>query len=166
MITTIIIIVNMIVTAIILVRALVLCKTSFARSPPRPPERKRPAVYIPQRGVQWKQGVVMYMTLCASLLHNTTQIHGTPDPLHPPLQSIQAGGAPAAAAGVAPCRRTGASTASREKFENGVRALVFCGDLRENRVFHEYLQEYWFVLTETTRTLRGTKAVPGNGARE
>ena len=45
--------------------------------------------YIPQRGVQWKQGVVIYMTLYTSLLYNTTPIHCTPDPLHPPLQSIQ-----------------------------------------------------------------------------
>ena len=46
-------------------------------------------VYIPQRGVQWKQGVVIYMTLYTSLLHNTTPIHCTPLRLHPPLQSIQ-----------------------------------------------------------------------------
>ena len=46
------------------------------------------ALYIPQRGVQWKQGVVIYMTLYASLLYNTTPIHCTPDPLHPPLLSI------------------------------------------------------------------------------
>ena len=45
--------------------------------------------YIPQRGVQWKQGVVVCMVLCTSLLYNTTPIHCTPDPLHPPLQSIQ-----------------------------------------------------------------------------
>ena len=45
--------------------------------------------YIPQRGVQWKQGVVIYMTLCTSLLYSTTPIHCTPHPLHPPLQSIQ-----------------------------------------------------------------------------
>ena len=45
-------------------------------------------VYIPQRGVQWKQGVVICMTLYTSLLYNTTPIHCTPDPLHPPLQSI------------------------------------------------------------------------------
>ena len=48
-------------------------------------------VYIPQRGVQWKQGVVIYMTVYTSLLYNTTPIHCTPDPLHPPLQSIQFG---------------------------------------------------------------------------
>ena len=45
--------------------------------------------YIPQRGVQWTQGVVIYLTLYTSLLCNTTPIHCTPDPLHPPLQSIQ-----------------------------------------------------------------------------
>ena len=47
-----------------------------------------PPLYILQRGVQWKQGVVIYMTLCTSLLCNTTPILCTPDPLHPPLQSI------------------------------------------------------------------------------
>ena len=41
------------------------------------------------KGVQWKQGVVIHMTLYTSLLHNTTPIHCTPDPLHPPLQSVQ-----------------------------------------------------------------------------
>ena len=45
--------------------------------------------YILQRGVQWKQGVVMYMTLSTGLLYNTTPIHCTPLRLHPPLQSIQ-----------------------------------------------------------------------------
>ena len=45
--------------------------------------------YIPQRGVQWKQGVVIDMTLYTSLLYKTTPIHCTPYPLHPPLQSIQ-----------------------------------------------------------------------------
>ena len=46
-------------------------------------------IYILQRGVQWKQGVVVYMTLYTSLLCNTTPIHCTPHALHPPLQSIQ-----------------------------------------------------------------------------
>ena len=48
----------------------------------------RGALYILQRGVQWKQGVVVYRTLYTSLLYNTTPIHCTPHPLHPPLQSI------------------------------------------------------------------------------
>ena len=48
-----------------------------------------PQVAIPQRGVQWKQGVVIYMMLYTSLLYNTTPIHCTPLRLHPPLQSIQ-----------------------------------------------------------------------------
>ena len=38
--------------------------------------------YIPQRGVQWKQGVVIYMMLHTSLSYNTTPIHCTPLPLH------------------------------------------------------------------------------------
>ena len=50
-----------------------------------------PFVYIPQRGVQWKQGAVIYMTLYTSSLYNTTPTHCTPDPLHPPLQSIHFG---------------------------------------------------------------------------
>ena len=45
-------------------------------------------VYILQRGVQWKQGVVICMMLYTVLLYNTTPIHRTPLPLHPPLQSI------------------------------------------------------------------------------
>ena len=44
-------------------------------------------VKIHQRGVQWKQGVVMYMMLCTSLLYDTTPIHCTPLPLHPPLMN-------------------------------------------------------------------------------
>ena len=45
-------------------------------------------LYILQRGVQWKQGVVNCMVLYIILLYSTTPIHCTPDPLHPPLQSI------------------------------------------------------------------------------
>ena len=43
--------------------------------------------YIPQRGVQWKQGVVTCTMLYTSLLCNTTPIHCTPLPLHPPLMN-------------------------------------------------------------------------------
>ena len=49
----------------------------------------RVLLYIPQRGVQWKQGVVIYMMLYTSLLHNTTPIHCTPLRLHPPLMNTQ-----------------------------------------------------------------------------
>ena len=35
-------------------------------------------LYIMQRGVQWKQGVVNYMMLYTILLYNTTPIHCTP----------------------------------------------------------------------------------------
>ena len=35
-------------------------------------------IYILQRGVQWKQGVVICMMLYTSLLCNTTHIHCTP----------------------------------------------------------------------------------------
>ena len=64
-----------------------MCVFSVAPICPQPKLAER--FYIPQRGVQWKQGVVIYLTLYASLLYNTTPIHCTPDPLHPPLQSIQ-----------------------------------------------------------------------------
>ena len=46
-------------------------------------------IKILQRGVQWKQGVVICMTLYTSLLHNTTPIHCTPLRLHPPLMNTQ-----------------------------------------------------------------------------
>ena len=45
-------------------------------------------LYILQRGVQWKEGVVVYIILQAALLYNSTPIHCTPLRLHPPLQSI------------------------------------------------------------------------------
>ena len=40
-------------------------------------------------GVQWKQGVVIYMMSHTSLLYDTIPIHCTLLPLHPPLPSIQ-----------------------------------------------------------------------------
>ena len=43
---------------------------------------------IHQRGVQWKQGVVVYILWCIVLLNNTTPIHCTPLRLHPPMPSI------------------------------------------------------------------------------
>ena len=56
-------------------------KPEIAFASPDPQTRAFPGtLYIPQRGVQWKQGVVVYMTLYTSLLYNTT-----PSPLHPPL---------------------------------------------------------------------------------
>ena len=48
------------------------------------------AVYIPQRGLQWKQGVVIRMLLYTTLLYNTTPIHCTPLRLHPPVMNTQA----------------------------------------------------------------------------
>ena len=44
---------------------------------------------IYQRGVQWKQGVVICMILYTSWLYDATPIHCTPLRLHPPLQSIR-----------------------------------------------------------------------------
>ena len=41
------------------------------------------AIKIHQRGVQWKQGVVIYMMLSTSLFYNTTPIHCTPLPTAP-----------------------------------------------------------------------------------
>ena len=46
-------------------------------------------IKIQQRGVQWKQGVVVYMMLLAVLLYNTTPIHCTPLRLHPSLMNTQ-----------------------------------------------------------------------------
>ena len=48
------------------------------------------AIYILQRGVQWKQGVVICMVLYTIWLYNTTPIHCTPLRLHPPLMKTQA----------------------------------------------------------------------------
>ena len=56
----------------------------------RLPGRDRPALYLPQRGVQWKRGVVICMLLWTSLLYNTTPINCTPLRLHPPVMNIQA----------------------------------------------------------------------------
>ena len=53
------------------------------------------SVYILQRGVQWKQGVVICVVLYTSLLYNATQIHCTPLSLHPPVMNIQSGTIPA-----------------------------------------------------------------------
>ena len=64
------------------------CAVSAMPAPgPKVPEPLRyvMAIKIYQRGVQWKQGVVIYMLLYTSLLCTTTPIHCTPLPLHPPL---------------------------------------------------------------------------------
>ena len=42
---------------------------------------------IHQRGVQWKQGVVIHMMLYTSLLYDATQIHYIPLPLHPSVMN-------------------------------------------------------------------------------
>ena len=39
--------------------------------------------------MQWKQGAVIYMMLYTSLSYNTTPIHSTPLPLHPPAMNTQ-----------------------------------------------------------------------------
>ena len=41
-------------------------------------------------GVQWKQGVVVYMMLYTSFVYTTTPIHCIPLPLHPPVMNTQA----------------------------------------------------------------------------
>ena len=48
---------------------------------------KESTVYIPQRGVQWKRGVVIAMRSYASAQYDTTPIHCTPLPLHPPVMN-------------------------------------------------------------------------------
>ena len=58
------------------------------------PQRSPQTVYMLQRGVQWKQGVVICMVLYTMLLCNTTQIHCTPLPLHPPVINTQRNGLP------------------------------------------------------------------------
>ena len=66
------------------------CRTS----PPMPLLRCiciRRAVTIHQRGVQWTQGVVIYMMLYTGFLYNSTPIHWTPLPLHPPVLNTHAG---------------------------------------------------------------------------
>ena len=45
--------------------------------------------YILQRGVQWKQGVVIRMLLYTIVLYNTTPIHCTPLRLHPPVMNAR-----------------------------------------------------------------------------
>ena len=50
-------------------------------------------IKIQQRGVQWKQGVVIYIILYTSLLYDTTPIHCTTLPLHPPVMNTQLSGA-------------------------------------------------------------------------
>ena len=59
-------------------------QVAFRRPDPLQPKSFK----IHQRGVQWKQGVEIYMTLCISLLCNTAPIHCTPLPLHPPVMKI------------------------------------------------------------------------------
>ena len=44
-------------------------------------------LYILQRGVQWTQGVVICIMLYTMLLYNTTPIHCTRLPLHPPVMN-------------------------------------------------------------------------------
>ena len=46
-----------------------------------------PLLYTPQRGVQWKRGVVIHMMLYTMLLYTTTPIRCTPLPLHPPVMN-------------------------------------------------------------------------------
>ena len=45
---------------------------------------------IHQRGVQWKQGVVVYIISWAVVLYNTTPIHCTALRLHPPCNEYPA----------------------------------------------------------------------------
>ena len=51
-------------------------------------------IKIHQRGVQWNQGVVICMMLYTCLLCNTTPIHCTPLPLHPPVMNTRISSGP------------------------------------------------------------------------
>ena len=51
-------------------------------------------------------------------------------------------------------RQGSAFRLSKRGLEYGVQAPVFYGSLREKTVFHEYLQEYCFVLTDISGNLR------------
>ena len=53
----------------------------------RPSVCKACQLKIHQRGVQWKQGVVIHMMLCTTLLCNATPIRCTPLRLHPPVMN-------------------------------------------------------------------------------
>ena len=50
---------------------------------PAASEAHPPDVKIHQRGVQWEQGVVNYVTLYITLSYNTTPIHCNPPPTAP-----------------------------------------------------------------------------------
>ena len=65
-------------------REVVSSSTLLART-----SRRDARLKIHQRGEQWKQCVVMYMMLYTSLLYNTTPIHCTSLPLHPPVMNTQ-----------------------------------------------------------------------------
>ena len=67
-------------------------RSSFRFDPTPPLWRFKPSLLfqrfkIHQKGVQWKQGVVIYMMLYTSSLYNTTAIHCTLLPLHPPVMN-------------------------------------------------------------------------------
>ena len=59
------------------------------RDPPFRTPRPEEASRFIKGGVQWKQGVVVYMMLYTSLLYDTTPIRCTPFPLHPPVMNTQ-----------------------------------------------------------------------------
>ena len=68
------------------------CPGLFERRPIQAFSAEEPlTLKIHQRGVQWKQGVVIYIMSYTSSLHNTTPIHCTPLPLHPPVVNTHTG---------------------------------------------------------------------------
>ena len=83
---------------------------------------------IHQRGVQWKQGVLIYMIIWFYILvyYNTTPIHGTPLRLHPPLMNTHT------------CRRQ-----VEELVELPEEARVLAGILALDHCSHEL--DMWFV---------------------
>ena len=80
-----------IVIIIIVLHYIMLHYILLSYTPFRLPRRWRswPQSTFCKGGVQWKQGVVIYMMLYTILLYNTTPIHCTPLRLHPPLMNTQ-----------------------------------------------------------------------------
>ena len=88
--------INYLVWLLVIVNVVILLLMDVGRSPPcllsgavsdTFGKIKVGQLKIHQRGVQWKQGVVMCVLLCTTLLCNTTPIHFTPLRLHPPLMN-------------------------------------------------------------------------------
>ena len=97
---------------------LIISRRSAIGAASRAPRRSPAAIPIAmvikihQRRVQWKQGVVIYVMLCASLLSNPTPIHCIPLPLHPPVMNTQVIGS---AVGIAKTQASSRTTLGSRK---------------------------------------------------